>query len=77
LEVDQQTIEEFRAMAAYVAESLLRDEHALGDLPDEERKEVSARLQWRRRELQAVLDQLDQLEEDLFARDVLRDLRDL
>ena len=64
-------------MAAYVEESIECDEHALEDLPDEEREEVAARLRWRRRELAVVLDELDQLEQDLFARDVLLFARDV
>ncbi len=76
-EVDQQTVEKFRAAAAYIEESIERHEAALEDLHGELREEVAARIRWRRRELQAILDMLDQLEEDLFAITVLAGIKRL
>ena len=52
-------------------------EAALPDLPLEEREEVAARLSWRRRELAEVRERIAQVEEDLFAVDVLGDLKRL
>ncbi len=79
MEVDQQTVEGFRVMAAYIEETIEREEHALEEPPDEEREHFAARHRWRWRErgLQAVNTQIDQLEVDVFARDVLGNLKQL
>jgi hypothetical protein len=75
--VDQHDLDRWRELARTLGEQADQQEHALEDLPVEDREEIAARIRWRRRELAVVLDKLDQLEEDLFARDVLRDLQGL
>jgi hypothetical protein len=72
--VEQHDLDHWRELAAYVAYTIERDEAALADLPDSVAREIGARLEWRRRELAAVRGRIDQVEADLFARDVRGDL---
>ena len=74
---EEQTVERFKATAAYIGEKIEEQEQALLDLAPEERDEFAAQLNWRRRELQDIRERIAQVEEDLFARDVLRDLKQL
>ena len=74
MHVEQHDLDHWRKLAAYVEETIARDEAALADLPDSVAKEISTRLEWRRRELATVLETLDQMEADVFAMDVLEDL---
>jgi hypothetical protein len=75
--LSQHDLDHYRKLAAYVEETIARDEAALPDLPDSVAREISARLEWRRRELAAVLETLGQMEADVFAMSVKRDIRDL
>jgi hypothetical protein len=77
LAVEQQDVEMFKAIAANVEETIERDERTLDALNGREREDLYWRLRWRRRELKLFRKRLAQLEADLFARDVLGDVRSL
>jgi len=75
--IDRHVLQAWRELAAILEEKTDQQEHALEDLPDEDREEIAARIDWRRRELAEVRDRIDQVEEDVFAMDVLGDLKQL
>ncbi len=77
MEIDQRFVEEYKAQAEYIAETIARDERALEHLNGRAREHVYWRIRWRRRELEVMRRRLGQMEEDLFPRDVLRDLENL
>jgi len=75
--VDQQTVEEWREAVDVMEAAMQVHESALEELPDEERGEVAVRLDGMRRELEEIRATINRVEQDLFPRDVLRDLKGL